>query len=158
MEGFRTIFQGVGDPRESSAKKHGLIKMPAAALPATLPGSSSGGGLARCAERKQELLSEFMELKGGPPSRDSVSGLSDALDPEQLSTAMTKFANALHPAQAFEAGSGLVPGQTEVDGKSNGTAAIPGLPEETQIYPPSKFPRRRPATHRRTHLLLRVRL
>ena len=36
-----------------------------------------------------------MELKGGPPSHDAFSDLSDALDPEQLEVAMTKFANAL---------------------------------------------------------------
>ena len=35
-----------------------------------------------------------MALKGGPPSHDSFSDLSDALDPEQLAYAMTKFATA----------------------------------------------------------------
>ena len=98
------------------------------------------------------------ELKGGPPSHYAFSDLSDALDPEQLAVAMTKFANALlaslpsdqvavdgkllrgaimdaskrsalHPVQAFEPGAGLVLGQMKVDGKSNETAAIPGLPE-----------------------------
>ena len=99
-----------------------------------------------------------MEFKGGPPSHDAFSDLSDALDPEQLEVAMTKFVNALlaallsdqmaidgkvlrgaimdaskqsalHPVQAFEPGAGLVLGQMKVDGKSNETAAIPGLLE-----------------------------
>ena len=100
----------------------------------------------------------IMELKGDPPSHYAFSDLSDALDPEQLAVAMTKFANALlaalpsdlvaidgkvlrgaildaskrsalHLVQAFEPGFGLVLGQMKVDGKSNETAAIPGLPE-----------------------------
>ena len=70
-----------------------------------------------------------MELKGGPPSHDAFSDLSGALDPEQLEVAMTKFVNALHPVQAFEPGADLVLGQMKVDGKSNETAAIPGLLE-----------------------------
>ena len=99
-----------------------------------------------------------MELKGGPPSHDAFSDLSDALDLEQLEVAMTKFVNALlaallsdqvaidgkvlrgaimdaskqsalHPVQAFEPGADLVLGQMKVDGKSNETAAIPGLLE-----------------------------
>ena len=158
MEGFRAIFQGVGDPRKSNATRHGLIEMLAVALPATLSGSSSCSGFARYAEHKQEFLREFMELKGGPPSHDAFSDVSDALDPEQLSGAMTDFAktlaaalprdraavdgkalrgaimdakkkSALHPVQAFEPRAGLVLGQAEVDGKSNETAAVPALPD-----------------------------
>ena len=103
------------------------------------------------------------ELKGRPPSHDAFFDLSDALDPEQLEIAMTKFANALfaalpsdqvaingkvlqdaildaskrsalHLVQAFEPGSGLVLGQAEVDGKSNETAAIPGLLEILDLF------------------------
>ena len=153
MKGFRIIFQGVGDPHKSNSTKHGLIEMLA-----TLSGSSSCSGFARYAECKQEFLREFMALKGGSPSHDAFSDLSDALDPEQLEVAMTKFANALlaalpsdqmaidgkvlrgaildaskrsalHLVQAFEPGSGLVLGQVKVDGKSNETAAVPALPE-----------------------------
>ena len=156
MEGFRAIFQGVGDPRKSNAVKHGLIEMLAVALPATLSGSSSCAGFARYAECNCEFLKEFMELKGGPPSHDALSDVSDVIDPEQLSAAMTEFAktlaealpqdqvavdgkalkgavmdakkkSALHPVQAFEPRAGLVLGQAEVDGKSNETAAIPAL-------------------------------
>ena len=153
MEGFRTIFQGVEDPRRSKATKHGLI-----ALLAALAGSSSCSGFVRYAECKQEFLSEFMELEGGPPSHDAFSDLSDALDPEQLSTAMTNFVktlaealpqdqvavdgkvlkgaimdakkkSALHPGQAFESGAEIVLVQVKVDGKSNEISAIPALPE-----------------------------
>ena len=158
MEGFRAIFQGVGDPRKSNATKHDLIEMLAVALPATLSGSSSCAGFARYAECNCEFLKEFMELKGGPPSHDAFSDLFNVIDPEQLSGAMTNFAktlaaalprdraavdgkalrgaimdakkkSALHPVQAFEPRAGLVLGQVKVDGKSNETAAIPALLE-----------------------------
>ena len=66
MEGFRTIFQRVEDPRKSNATKHDLIEMLAVALPATLSDSSSCSGFARYAEHKQEFLREFMELMSMP--------------------------------------------------------------------------------------------
>ena len=110
MEGFRAIFQGVGDPRKSNATKHGLIEMLAVALPATLSGSSSCAGFARYAECKQEFLKEFMELKGGPPSHDAFSDLFNVIDPEQLSGAMTNFAKTLAEA--------LPRDQVAVDGKA----------------------------------------
>ena len=80
----------------------------------------------------------IMELKGGPPSHDSFSDLSDALDPEQLAVdgkvlrgaiMDASKQSALHLVQAFEPGAGLVLDQMKVDGKSNETAAIPGLLE-----------------------------
>ena len=163
MEGFRSIFQEVEDPRKSDATKHDLTDILAITLPATLSGKSPCSSFARYARYKYEFLSQFMALKGGPPSHDAFSDLSDALDPEQLAVAMTKFANALlaalpsdqvaidgkalrgaimdaskrsalHTVQAFEPGSGLVLGQAEVDGKSNETAAIPGLLEILDLF------------------------
>ena len=95
MKGFRVIFQGVDDPRRSNATKRDLIEMLVIALMATLAGRSSCSSFARYARYEWEFLSGFMELKGSPPSHDAFSDLSDALDPEQLEVAMTKFANAL---------------------------------------------------------------
>ena len=158
MEGFRAIFQGVEDPRKSNAKKHDLTDMLVIALLATLSGWSSCSSFARYAKFKWEFLSEFLELKGGPPSHDAFSDLFNALDPEQLAGAMTAFAralfaalpgeqvaidgkvvkgaildakkkSALHLVQAFAPGSGLVLGQVKVDGKSNEITALPALLE-----------------------------
>ena len=95
MERFRTIFQRVGDPRKSNAKKHDLIEMLAVALLATLAGKSSCSSFARYAKVNCEFLKGFLELKGGPPSHDAFSDLSDALDPEQMAAALTEFAKML---------------------------------------------------------------
>ena len=132
-------------PRKSSATKHDLVEMLAVALLATLSGWSSCSSFACYAKFKWEFLSEFLELKGGPPSHDSFSDLSDALNPEELAGAMTEFAktlfaalpgeqvavdgkvvkgaimdasrkSALHLVQAFAPGAGLVLGQVKVDG------------------------------------------
>ena len=70
MERFRTIFQRVDDPRKSNATKHDLIEMLVIALLATLPGKSSYSSFAWC---KYEFLSQFMTLKGGPPSYGAFS-------------------------------------------------------------------------------------
>ena len=40
------------------------------------------------AKFKYAFLSEFMELKGGPPSHDAFSDLFNGLDPEQLAAAL----------------------------------------------------------------------
>ena len=156
MEGFRFIFQGVGDPRRSNATTHDLVEMLAIALPATLTGWSSCNSFARFAECKIEFLRRFMRLKGGPPSHDAFSDLFNALDPEELGAALALFAqqllaalpddraaidgkalrgafadaskrSPLHLVQAFAPGAGIVLGQAKVDGKSNETTAMPSL-------------------------------
>ncbi len=95
MEKLRAIFQGVDDPRKSNAKKHDLIEMLVIALLATLSGKSSCSSFARYAKVNCEFLRGFLELKGGPPSHDSFSDLSDALDPEQMAGALTELAKML---------------------------------------------------------------
>ena len=133
MERVRAIFQGVGDPRKSNAKKHGLIEMLAVALPATLSGSSSCAGFARYAECNCEFLKEFMELKGGPPSHDAFSDVSDTLDPEQLSTAMTEFAKTL-----AEALPGDPADQVAIDGKMLKGAILDAL-SKSALHPVQAF-------------------
>ena len=95
MEKLRAIFQGVDDPRKSNATKHDLIEMLVIALLATLSGKSSCSSFARYAKVKYKFLKGFLELKGGPPSHDAFSDLSDALDPEQMAAALTEFAKML---------------------------------------------------------------
>ena len=95
MERVRAIFQGVGDSRKSNAKKHDVYEMLVIALLATLSGKSSCSSFARYARVKYEFLKGFLELKGGPPSHDAFSDLSDALDPEQMAGALTEFAKML---------------------------------------------------------------
>ena len=82
-------------PRKSNAKKHDLNDMLVIALLATLSGKSSCSSFARYARVNCEFLSEFLELKGGPPSHDSFSDVSDALNPEQMAAALTEFAKML---------------------------------------------------------------
>ena len=95
MERVRTIFQGVDDPRKSNATKHDLIEMLVIALLATLAGKSSCSSFARYAKVNCEFLKGFLELRGGPPSHDAFSDLSDALDPEQMAAALMEFAKML---------------------------------------------------------------
>ena len=91
MEGFRSIFQGVDDPRESSAKKRGLTDMLA-----TLPGWSSCRSFARYARGKWEFLSQFLELKSGPPSL-SVNKTRSALQSASRSSATARPETPLNP-------------------------------------------------------------
>ena len=87
------FFKGLTPPpRKSNATNHDLIEMLVIALLAALSGKSSCSSFARYARVKYEFLKGFLELKGGSPSHDSFSDLSDALDPEQMVAALTENA------------------------------------------------------------------
>ena len=138
MEGLRCIFQGVEDLRKSNATKHDLTDMLAITLLATLSGWSSRSSFARYARCKWEFLCGSWSSRAARRATDAFSDLSDALNPEQLAVdgkvlrgaiMDASKQSALHLMQAFEPGAGLVLGQMKFDGKSNETAAIPGLLE-----------------------------
>ena len=66
------------------------------ALLATLAGGQVVLQLVRPVREGQiRVLSEFMELKGGPPSHDAFFDLFNGLDPKQLAAALTEFAKTL---------------------------------------------------------------
>ena len=86
--------------------------------------------MARFGRMKEPFLRGFMQLKHGIPGDDDRSDLFNALDPAGVQAELLRLVAsraAVHPVQALEAEAGPVLGQVEVDGKSNGTAAMPKL-------------------------------
>jgi predicted transposase YbfD/YdcC len=84
------------------------------ALAATLCGAKSTVDIADFAEANEPMLAEIVDLPHGAPSHDCFSRTFRLLDPAELKTALTRFAQALRTALGVGAPRGVV----AVDGKS----------------------------------------
>ena len=150
------LFQEVEDPRRSNATRHDLHEMLAIALLSTLCGGEGCVDMELFGRAKEAFLRRFMRLEHGIPSHDAFSNLFRMLDPDGLHDVLRRLARGwaealggdvvavdgkalrrsfddaskrspLHLVQAFAADAKPVPGQVEVDGKSNGIPAVPEL-------------------------------
>lgn len=128
MNALLAIFADIDDPRDCNAR-HDLSAMLFIALAATLCGAKSCVDIADFAEANAVALAELVDLPHATPSHDSFSRLFRLLDPQQLETALCRF------AQAMRAGLGLDPpsGVVSLDGKrvrrgyDRGRASMPPL-------------------------------
>ena len=155
MEGFRTCFEGLRDPRSGNAGRHDLLEMLIIALCTVLCGGEDCTDMAEFARTKLEFLRGFLKLEHGAPSHDTFSRLFRLLDPEQFRACfqrfMARFAeacqgvvaidgkvlrrsfdkasgkSALHMVSAWGCEQRLVLGQIATDAKSNEITAVPKL-------------------------------
>jgi predicted transposase YbfD/YdcC len=113
MQSIITIFRDVQDPRDINAR-HILGSMLFISLAATLCGAKSCVDIADFADAHVDTLGEIVDLPHGAPSHDSFSRVFRLLDPEQLATALTRFAAALRQGLGIGPAKGVV----AIDGKS----------------------------------------
>jgi len=113
MQSIITIFRDVQDPRDINAR-HILGSMLFISLAATLCGAKNCVDIADFADAHVDTLGEIVDLPHGAPSHDSFSRVFRLLDPEELGTALTRFAAALRQALGIGPAKGVV----AVDGKS----------------------------------------
>jgi predicted transposase YbfD/YdcC len=158
MEGFAACFAALDDPREDSAR-HDLVEilMIAFSFCTVLGGGEDGSDMALFGRAKEPFLRQFLHLRHGVPSHDTVSRVFRLLDPGPFQACfldlMECFAEAaqgviaidgktlrrsfdraaerspLHLVSAWAAGSRLVLAQVATDEKSNEIAAVPKLLE-----------------------------
>jgi predicted transposase YbfD/YdcC len=81
MNGFAAAFSALSDPRRPNARQHKLLDILAIAFCACLCGAESCVDMAEFAQAKQDVLREFLDLEGGPPSHDTFSRVFRRLDP-----------------------------------------------------------------------------
>jgi predicted transposase YbfD/YdcC len=112
-ETLLSIFREVRDPRDVNAR-HPLPSMLFIALAATLCGAKSVVDIADFADGHEPTLAEIVDLPHGAPSHDCFSRVFRLLDPAQLNTALTRFAQVLRTALAVGAPHGVV----AIDAKS----------------------------------------
>jgi len=157
MDGFRTCFSGVEDPRSGNARRHDLQELLVIALCTVLCGGESCVDMADFAAEKEDFLREFLFLEKGLPSHDTFSRVFRALEPEQFRRCfqdfMARFAetcqgviaidgkvlrrsfdtasakSSLHMVSAWGCEQRLVLGQIATDTKSNEITAVPKLLE-----------------------------
>src|SRR3982751_3360697 len=73
MNGFAAAFSALSDPRRPNARQHKLLDILAIAFCACLCGAESCVDRADFAEAQEDVLREFLDLEGGPPSPDTFS-------------------------------------------------------------------------------------
>jgi len=157
MQDICGIFNGVDDPRRGHATRHDLQEMPVIAFPCFLSGGRNRADMERYGRMREGFLRKFMAPGHGIPSHDAFPDPVDALDPDGPRGALTRlpagwgarpgtvaaidgralrgpFRDAaerspLHLARAFAAERGPPPARVRVDGRPDGTTALPALPD-----------------------------
>jgi predicted transposase YbfD/YdcC len=113
METLISIFREVRDPRDVNSR-HLVPSMLFISVAATLCGAKGAVDIADFGEANAAMLGEIVDLPHGIPSHDCFSRLFRLLDPAELTTALTRFAQALRAGLGLGAPEGVV----AVDGKS----------------------------------------
>jgi predicted transposase YbfD/YdcC len=155
MNGFAAAFSALSDPRRPNALHHKLLDILAIAFCACLCGAESCVDMADFAAAKEDVLREFLDLEGGPPSHDTFSRVFRMLDPVAFATCFQAYldqfgaacrghvaidgktlrgahdraagVSPLHMVSAFASETRLSLGQMAVDAQSNEIPAVRAL-------------------------------
>src|SRR5258708_113952 len=124
MQSIITIFRDVQDPRDINAR-HILSSMLFISVAARLCGAKSSVDIADFADAHVDTLGEIVDLPHGAPSHDSFSRVFRLLDPEELATALTRFAAALRQGLGIGPAKGSWPSTARACGPATSGAAPP---------------------------------
>jgi predicted transposase YbfD/YdcC len=156
MEGLRSRFSELRDPRVAASCEHLLIDIVAITILAVASGADDWTDLETFARLRHEWLKTFLALPGGIPSHDTFRRVLGLLDPQQFSVCLFHWTQALHEATggkliaidgktlrrslakksgkaalhlvtAWSSENGLTLGQVACEEKSNEITAIPEL-------------------------------
>src|SRR4051794_19531320 len=109
MLGIAAAFAALEDPRPPNARHHKLLDILVIAFCASLCGAGSCVEMAGFALSKEQVLREFLDLAGGPPSHDTFSRVFRRLDPARLAACFQTYLDSL---------GALCRGHVAVDGKT----------------------------------------
>ena len=155
MLGIAEAFAALEDPRRPNARHHPLLDILVIAFCASLGGAESGVEMAGFALSREEVLREFLDLEGGPPSHDTFSRVFRMLDPARFAACFQAYldclgavcrghvaldgktlrgahdrvvgASPLQMVSAFASETRLTLGQIAVDAQSNEIPAVRAL-------------------------------
>jgi predicted transposase YbfD/YdcC len=113
MLGIAEAFAALEDPRRPHARHHQLLDLLVIAFCASLWGAESCVERAGFALSQQEVLREFLDLEGGPPSHDTFRRVFRRLDPARLAACFQAYLGSL---------GGVCRGHVALDGKTLGGA------------------------------------
>jgi len=151
-------FLTVHDPRINRTKEHKLIDVLVIAVVGVICGAETWDAVELVAKSKLAWLKQYLELKNGIPSHDTIGRVMSRVAPLQLERAFAAWMSdvaelsngevvaidgktlrrsfdkrndkpAIHMVSAWATKNGVVLGQAKVDEKSNEITAIPKLLE-----------------------------
>ena len=102
-------FNDLDDPRRTFLNDHPLINIITIALCAVIAGAETWTDIESFGKSKQSWLSQFLDLRNGIPSHDTLGRVFARLDPEQFQICFSSWVQAV-----FEVTSGQV---IAIDGK-----------------------------------------
>ncbi|MCS3612910.1 ISAs1 family transposase [Salinibacter ruber] len=152
---FTTYFEEVTDPRIERRKEHTLLDIIGLTICAVVAGADTFTGIERFGEAREEWLRQFLELKNGIPSHDTIGGVWGRVDPKEFEAGFRGWIEGLTDSveqvvaidgktlrRSYDRGSGkaalqmidvwsckheLVLGQEAVPEETNETGALPEL-------------------------------
>lgn len=156
MDGLRSRFAKLKDPRVAASCEHLLIDIVAITILAVASGADDWTDLETFGRLRQDWLKTFLDLPGGIPSHDTFRRVLGLLDQKQFAICLFQWTQALHEATgskliaidgktlrrslakksgkaalhlvtAWSSENGLTLGQVACEEKSNEITAIPEL-------------------------------
>ena len=97
---FTTYFEEVTDPRIEHRKEHTLLDITlldiiGLTICAVVAGADTFAGIERFGEAREEWLGQFLELKNGIPSHDTIGEVWGRVDPEEFETGFRRWIGGL---------------------------------------------------------------
>lgn len=159
---WKRQFNGLRDSRRRRGKRHNLVDVVLISLLGMLSGCDDADELADWASERRELLSNWFDLKHGPPSQDTILRVFSLLNPKSFSRSVRRWlvrlgpqfagghiavdgktlrgslrrgakGETVHLVNAWLRSEGLCLGQLKTASKSNEMKAIPQLLGELDI-------------------------
>ena len=156
VSGLSEAFVHVQDPRVQGRCRYSLIEVIVVSVCATLAGANTWTEIETFGKSKIAWLREFMPLKHGIPSHDTLGRIFAMIDAEEFQRGFIRWVeglfsviagevlsidgktarrshdkaigkDAIHVVSAWASETGIVLAQQKVDGKSNEITAIPQL-------------------------------
>jgi predicted transposase YbfD/YdcC len=92
---FTTYFEEVTDPRIERRKEHTLLDIIGLTICAVVAGADTFTGVERFGEAREKWLGQFLELKNGIPSHDTIGGVWSRVDPREFEAGFRQWIEGL---------------------------------------------------------------
>jgi predicted transposase YbfD/YdcC len=92
---FTTYFEDVSDPRIQRRKEHRLLDIIGLTICAVVAGADTFTGVESFGTSRREWLGQFLELKNGIPSHDTLGRVWSRIDPEEFESGFRRWIGAL---------------------------------------------------------------
>ena len=95
MTNLHQAFKSLKDPRIHRNKKHKLVDIIILSILAVLSGAESYDSIALYGKENYEFLRQFLELRNGIPSHDTINRVFQLLNPRQFERCFISWAQGL---------------------------------------------------------------